>query len=191
MSIINFKTRISEFNTSNLNDLAASLAQAFSVHGSTGMVVNSMNINNLNVSGLSILNGGILLTGGTVLGYYQEYTLTGAWQGPSTFPTGIIKVNKIGNNVILRLPGSLTTQTSSAPSAFSFSSLLPIQFRPPNNVSTYGISTYDNSPIIGFTVIGSNGSISLFSGLTATSYNPGHTIAPVYNNDYSFCWSTV
>lgn len=51
-----FKVRTSEFNSSNLNDLASSLSQAFSVNGSTGIVVNSMNINSLNSTIISSAN---------------------------------------------------------------------------------------------------------------------------------------
>lgn len=43
----NFKLKVSEFNSVNLTNLAGALAQSFSVNGSTGMVVNNMNINNL------------------------------------------------------------------------------------------------------------------------------------------------
>lgn len=76
----NFKIKISEFNTSNLIDLAASLSKAFSYNGATGIVFSSMNIGTLN-------NNNLLSTGINV----------GNITGNTAFFTGINVSNITGN----------------------------------------------------------------------------------------------
>jgi hypothetical protein len=71
-----FKVKYSELNTSNLNNLAASLTVALSANGSTGPV-----INNLNVGALNLNTGNITLNSGYVIeSAVDSLTATGSSQ---------------------------------------------------------------------------------------------------------------
>lgn len=80
----NFRTRITEFNTSRLNDLAASLSQCFSVNGTTGITISSMNINSINSS--TINSSTIKLSSNSSTGYVLtcvDSSGTAQWQSES------------------------------------------------------------------------------------------------------------
>lgn len=201
-----YAIRTLSFNTSNLNDLASSLSQYFSVNGSTGIVVNSMNINSLrtnnitttgaNISNLSVNNitatniTGInlfLSSGSSPLTYYMEYTLTGYWFGPFGPATGTIQLNKIGNSVISTFT-AVPTGISSADNYFTFSQPLPSQFIPKNNISSFGINVIDNSFQNGWVQIENGGNI-LIGNSTGGVFQFGHSCCPVFNT-YSTVWTT-
>jgi hypothetical protein len=93
-----FRVKTSEYNTSNLRDLAGSLFQAFSSICSSGAVINNLNVKNLTVTNL---------TGGSSGGSTSSIiTFTGIQVSGSIFFNNTItnvSFNKTGKVVVLTI----------------------------------------------------------------------------------------
>lgn len=197
----NFKTRTSQFNTSNINDLAGSLAQAFSVNGSTGIVVNSMNINNLNSTNINTINftginaniNNILFTNLQIPGSFTGAVLTAnnasgnaSWSSISSVynATGTLSgiwtsshnftftFTKVGKTVIVSA-GGYSFNTFSAPSAGSFTSS---SFSIPSSFAPS--STYNS--ILYFPVLLANDNIAQIGYVDWEFFSVGNNIFVFY-----------
>lgn len=137
MSIIpTFRIKSSDFNTSNLRDLAGSLSQAFSSICASGAVVNYFNINHLQIP-IGASNGYVLTSDNTGNATWQTSTstidtltvsdlsLSGLWVGPIN-PVSLLftKVGKIVSvasssiSAVTNNAGIITSSTFSITSVF-------------------------------------------------------------------------
>lgn len=99
-----FTVKTAEFNTNRLSNLAASLANAFSANGITGIVVTSMNIQNLNSS--SIQSTGANIAQLTVSVFTGSSIFVTGVNTSNITTTNLVWSNATGSNLQLFQPGT-------------------------------------------------------------------------------------
>lgn len=162
-----FRIKTSNFNTSNVDDLASALAQSFSVNGTTGIVCNSMNIktlhstnivttgatiNNATISNATISNANITNFTGTVstpvTTFIESWPIFG---GQIASVNTNISFKKQGNQVSIYMPDWSITQHGASTVTIG-SNNIPTGFYPSASYVTganagdlyFSMWTYDN-----------------------------------------------
>lgn len=103
-----FRIKTCQYNSINIDDLAASLALSLSTNGATGIVVNNMNINNINCSNASIT--GMQVNSFTGVNIY----------GNQISSYGSSALLNVRDNTILSTPGNMTLVNNSYTGVMSF-----------------------------------------------------------------------